>query len=64
MVRKGRTATGEKIWGSILKSSDVIEIRKLLARGFFCRVIAEKFGVCRKTIGNIKTGTNWRHVNG
>jgi len=51
---KGRLRTS-------LTSDDVLAI---LADDDFDTVIAANDGVDRKTIGNIKTGRNWKHVSG
>jgi hypothetical protein len=45
-----------------LKTSDVIEIKKMLKSGVKELEIANKFGVKRRGINGIKNGKNWSHV--
>ncbi len=59
MVNKQRNTRGQDKHNAKLTSEDVIIIRKLLAAGAYQRVIAERFGVERKCISDIKTGRNW-----
>ena len=63
-VRAGRQSRlpGElngraKIW-----NADIPNIRNMLHVGFRQEDIADIFGVKRNTIGNINTGTSWKHV--
>jgi len=58
----GTTPIGEKSSRSKLKDHCVIDIKNMLISGFTHSSIAKKFGVCRKTIGNIHTGRNWSHI--
>lgn len=53
-------AKGESIHGSILKASDVIEIRK--HRNVTHSELAIKYGVCRQAITDILSRRNWKHI--
>jgi hypothetical protein len=47
-----------------LTEEQVIQIKLLLEEGILNnREIGELFGVCYKTISNIKTGRTWNHIN-
>lgn len=48
--------------GKKLKTEEIIEIKRLLARGVARVVIAEEFAVSKKTIGDIARGQTWGHV--
>ncbi len=48
--------------GKKLKTEEVIEVKRLLARGVARTLIAEEFAVSRKTIGDIARGKTWGHV--
>lgn len=50
---------GEKNNKAILSKKDILVIRKLKEP---YSVIAKKFGVCKSTIGWIKTNQTWRHI--
>jgi hypothetical protein len=62
MVAKGRQARGAMKSTTILTADQVREIRLLRAAGLRQKDIAERFGVCRATIGHILTGRQWTHV--
>lgn len=57
-----RPAKGQTHYLAKLNDDDVREIRILLASGISQPNIGKKFGVCRQTIGQIKTGKTWQHV--
>jgi len=59
MAKKGRSRRGERHGRAKLTEQDVHEIRQMLKGGIFQRVIAEKYGVTRATIGAINTGKSW-----
>jgi len=61
MINKGRAASkkGERNGQAKLTEEDVHEIRWMLSRGALHRVIAEKYGVARPTIGLINSGGTW-----
>jgi hypothetical protein len=40
------------------------QVRSILADNDNDSIVASKYGVDRKTIGNIRTGRNWKHVSG
>jgi hypothetical protein len=64
MVKKGRSAVGEKNGGVKLKLSDVIKIRELRESGLYnSRQIGIMYNVCRQTIDNIINGKKWSRVN-
>lgn len=48
---------------AVLHESDIPQIRAALAAGELHRVIAQRYGVSRRTIGAIKAGRTWRHVS-
>ena len=53
---------GERNPAAKLTESQVVEIKRLLARGAGYRFLAERYGVHRVTIGAIARGELWRHV--
>lgn len=55
---------GERVGGSKLDETKVIEIRNRFASGESQREIAETFGVTREAVGRITQGRNWKHVGG
>jgi len=63
-IKKIRGAVnGEKNPSSVLTESDVKEIKKLLSEGnLYQGEIAKMYGVKRKCINAINTGTNWTSV--
>lgn len=52
---------GDKCPTAKLSSSDVEEIKRLMASGTAQTKIAEKYGVSRTCISAISTGRNWKH---
>ncbi len=46
----------------LLKSNEVIEIRKMIEDGVNIKEICVKFSLRRSTIENIKYGRSWKHV--
>lgn len=56
-------STGEQNNNSKLTDEKVLQIKKLLAKGFFQKEIALMFNVGLATISAIKTGRNWKHLN-
>ena len=63
--------TGEENGRAILSEKDVVLVKQFLqrhppvaskTRGGQCGFLARFFGVSRKTISQIATGRNWRHV--
>lgn len=64
MVQKNRHQFGEKHSAAKLNSSQVVQIRELLATGATQRKIAELFGVCNSTISQIHSGKVWKSVEG
>ncbi len=54
---------GEKSHTAKLTESNVNEIHDLLEMGITPKVIAQKFGVTRATISNIKTKKTWSHIS-
>lgn len=49
--------------GKKLCISQVAEIKRMLSEGFLQREIAQKFGVVQSSIGRIKSGERWSHVD-
>lgn len=58
-VNKNLIARGEKVGSSKLTKDDVAMIKIKIHQGQKDHLIAEQFGVCRKTISHIRTGRNW-----
>lgn len=53
---------GEKSGMNKLTDDDVRDIRALLAKGYKQRDIAKIYEVSQGTIGSIKAGHTWNHV--
>jgi hypothetical protein len=62
MSEKLRSTWGERSALAKLTTEDVHEIRRLLRAGLPQTEIAKRFGVSQPSIGNINTGTTWRHL--
>ena len=58
-IRHGNSIRGEKSWSSKLTETDILEIRNMLKQGIVHRVIAEQYGVGRRTIGDIANNACW-----
>lgn len=58
----GPLPAGEKHPAAKLTNADVRDIRAALASGGSWRRTAKRFGVSKKTIGDIKMGRRWAHV--
>ena len=58
----GFGSRGERSPGAKLTDEDVLEIKRLLLRGFKQQVIADLFGVKIQTINHISTRKRWSHV--
>lgn len=61
-VSKGRQARGDTGGNSRLKSSQVLEIRRLFDGGYFNAEIARIYGVSSMCISRIRSGKTWGHV--
>ncbi|MFA5187096.1 MAG: HNH endonuclease [Patescibacteria group bacterium] len=65
MSLTGRRARGERHGLSKFTAEQVIEIRALYAAGGISqRELADRHGVCQKTIGEIINGKTWKNVGG
>jgi len=64
MVRKGRSARGEKHWHARLSAEEVLRIRELRRSGIPISELASKFDVSRMTIYDIAARKNWTHIGG
>lgn len=53
---------GSRQPNSRLTEADVLEIKRLLASGWKIADVADRFGVGKTTISNIKNGLIWSHV--
>lgn len=64
MITKGRQyhPFGEDNGQAKLTESDVISIRRLRAKGWKYREIAERFGVHQTTVLSVVTRECWKHV--
>ena len=59
----GNTFRGERHSNAILTELQVSEIKWAISHGFKRKEIAEHFGTSRCTIGDIKSGKSWAHIN-
>lgn len=57
-----RWARGSRVGTSRLTEEQVALIKRDLARGVPRRAVAREYGVSTGTVGFIKNGTSWRHV--
>lgn len=57
-----KSQKGENHTQSRLTSKDILEIRELLNKGVKQKIIAEKYGVIRSYISEIKTRRRWNHI--
>lgn len=57
-----RYPVGEEASWAKLSAADVIDIRRRLTALETQQSIADLFGVARDTIGRIKRGQNWKHL--
>ncbi|MDE2105320.1 MAG: HNH endonuclease [Patescibacteria group bacterium] len=55
----GKSNRGERQGRSLLKSQQVLLIRKEIKLGIKQRIIAERFGVAKSTISSISTNKSW-----
>lgn len=62
MVKKGRSAAGEKNGNSKLNKHIVRLIRKKLDLGISQQKIADELGIVQTTVSKIKIGKSWSHV--
>jgi hypothetical protein len=62
MVRKGRSAKGEKCGASRTNAADVVEMRRLHAEGVSTARLSGIFGISKSQAKNIVNGRHWRHV--
>jgi hypothetical protein len=53
---------GSKVHNAILTEKKVRKIKNLLKNGISTNFLAQKYGVNKSTIKNIKSGRQWRHV--
>jgi len=63
MVNKQRSATGERNGKSKLTEMQAREILSLRDSGKSLRLVADHFGVTKKTIHFIWQGVNWKHLH-
>ena len=61
-LNKKKQQTPEKYDGKKLMASDVVQIKKMLAKGIKSRIIAQLFAVSAMQISRIKNNTNWQHI--
>ena len=62
-IAHGRSFRGERHPGAQLTRSQVVEIRRAVASGVPRVKLAATYGVSRRTIGSIATGSTWKHVS-
>ena len=60
--KRGRQAVGVAHGSAKLADNDIRQIRRLLAGGVSQRTIAVMFDISHTTVGNIKRGEIWSHV--
>lgn len=58
----GTNIVGSRNGNSKLTASDVVRIRLLQERGICYSKIADKFGICKSTVGRVVNRIIWRHV--
>jgi len=61
-LKMGLSRSGERHWYARLSNEQVIEIRALLAGGQSDSMLAERFGVCRETVSNIRSRRTWNYL--
>lgn len=61
-IRHGRTTLGEKNPRAKLKRSQVVIIKKELAKNISTKKLGERFNVSKNTIESIKRNENWKEV--
>jgi hypothetical protein len=59
-VSNRRTPYGTKVGGVKLTEQNVLEIRR--DNSTRLEVLAERYGVCRTTIHNVRRGRTWKHL--
>lgn len=64
MVRKGRSARGERDANARLTAGQVLIIRERFAAGESTYDLAEAFGVSQSAAHSAATGLTWRHIDG
>lgn len=61
-IRNGKQVRGESVGNHKLKEKEVLEIKKLAARGGTDRGLARKYAVDPKLIWLIRRGLVWKHI--
>jgi hypothetical protein len=61
-VKLGLVLKGENCGAAKLSHKEVCEIKEMLSNNMTHGQIAKKFGVSRRAIGHIKTGSTWKHA--
>lgn len=61
-ILHGTTTKGEKSHHAKLTDADVIEIRKMLARGAQSKEIMARFNIVKSTLSYIRNGKTWTHL--
>lgn len=62
LLNEKKKRTPEKYDGKKLTASDVVQIKKMLAKGIKSKIIAQLFAVSAMQISRIKNNTNWQHI--
>lgn len=62
MVRKARSARGEKNAKAKLTEDQVREVLRLRKSGLTLQALADRFKVTKKAVHFIITGKNWKHL--
>jgi IS30 family transposase len=62
MVKRGRSARGEKKPWAELTEKQVLEIKRLISVGVRQTTIAQLFNVHKTTINAIHKGRAWKHI--
>lgn len=60
--RHGTLQVGEKHAQAKLTDQQAHEILRLLKTGIQGKIVAERFGVSRATVSEIKNGRHWKHI--
>jgi hypothetical protein len=62
IFNKKKLLSPENYDGKKLAATDVIQIKKMLARGIKSTIIAQLFAVSAMQISRIKNNSNWQHI--
>lgn len=61
-IDPSRQVRGERHGQAKMTTEKVIELRQLLANGFSLPKASKRFGICEKTVMDIRARRIWKHV--